>query len=341
MSDIITECKNWTAKRLEEVRSEFEKEWPRLDPNTTIYVVGSAGRMEMSESSDLDPCIVTNVGSEPNNDGTAAASTTAHVKEILSALRKSIVAVGIPDLDANGKHAEPVTAASLVQDLGSPDDDSGGAMSKRILLLLESKPLVHSVAYDRLKYACIQAYWKNEESHKDDYLPIVLVNDIVRYWRTVLLNHESRIREKLAKDVSGKANELALRRYSSFKLRIPRCLSCFSALLYLLHSTSNDKSSVTPDQVVTMVEMTPLERLASLVGTSTTVDEMVKSARQLYLKYLEISGKGKEDLLGALAKPEDPLTYEIAKCGNVFSEIIFKLVQEIGGGRRLHRAIVV
>ena len=36
----------------------------------------------------------------------------------------------------------------------------------------------------------------NEDLHPNDYLPFVLVNDIIRYWRIVLLSHESRLRKK-------------------------------------------------------------------------------------------------------------------------------------------------
>jgi len=334
MADILEQRRERTTSLLADVRSRFLAKWPSLEANTTVYVVGSAGRLEMGGGSDLDPYIVTGVGSE--------GSASADGMELLSALRESIRAAGLPDLDADGEHAEPVTAASLVGHLGDPSDDSSGAMTKRILLLLESQPLVHPEAYNRLIAACVDAYWKNEHGHEHNYLPIVLVNDIVRYWRTVLLNHESRIGVKLAKDVAGKTeDEVALRRYSSFKLRIPRCLSCFSALLYLLRLTDRDDRGVTRDQVVAMVRQTPLERLECLRGFSTSVDRGIQTAKERYLEYLEIANAGKPELLRQLAKSDGPLAHRVSTCGNAFTEAIFQLVQEVGGGRPLHRAIVV
>jgi len=58
------------------------------------------------------------------------------------------------------------SAHSLTEDLGSPADDASGAMSKRILLLLESRPLVNHDVYDRLVDDCVEAYWKNEKGHE-------------------------------------------------------------------------------------------------------------------------------------------------------------------------------
>lgn len=341
MADILEQRRDRTERLLAEVRSHFAAKWPSLDPDTTIYVVGSAGRSEMGDGSDLDPYIVTEVGSEGSAGGATAGSASADGEGMLSALHNSIRRAGLPELDAGGEHAQPVTAAFLVRYLGDPNDDSEGAMTKRILLLLESKPLVHPDAYNRLMAACVDEYWKNEHGHEHNYLPIVLVNDIVRYWRTVLLNHESKIREKLAKDSSGKVNELALRRYSSFKLRIPRCLSCFSALLYLLRLTASDDLGVTRDQVVAMVRQTPLERLEYLRGFSTSVDRGIQMAKERYLEYLEIANAGKPELLRQLARSDGPLAHRVSTCGNAFTEAIFELVQEVGCGRPLHRAIVV
>ena len=342
MADILEHRRDRTERLLADVRSRFLAKWPSLDPDTTIYVVGSAGRLEMGDGSDLDPYIVTGVGSEGSAGGAAAEGASADGAGMLSALHDSIRAAGLPDLDAGGKHAQPVTAAFLTQDLGDPNDDSKGALTKRILLLLESQPLVHPEAYNRLVAACVDVYWKNERGHEHNYLPIVLVNDIVRYWRTVLLNHESRIGVKLAKDVAGKTvDEVALRRYSSFKLRIPRCLSCFSALLYLLRLTASDDRGVTRDQVVATVRQTPLERLECLRGFSASVDRGVDTANARYVEYLEISNAGKPELLRQLAKSDGPLAHRVSTCGNAFTEAVFHLVQEVGGGRPLHRAIVV
>src|SRR5690606_39931962 len=136
---------------------------------------------------------------------------------------------------------------SLFEFLGSPLDDTTGALNRRMLLLLESRPLANEDAYHALIDQTIKAYWKNHDQHPTDYLPIVLVNDIVRHWRIVLLNHESKLREKVAKQGLSPDDEMALRRYSSYKLRVPRCLTCFSALSYLLSLTPSEPAHVEKD----------------------------------------------------------------------------------------------
>jgi hypothetical protein len=52
------------------------------------------------------------------------------------------------------------------------------------------------MAIDRLVDSVLDAYWKDAEGHNEDYQPFVLLNDIVRYWRILLLNHVVKNAEK-------------------------------------------------------------------------------------------------------------------------------------------------
>lgn len=144
-------------------------------------------------------------------------------------------------MDNEGRYLGMVSATQVLDLLGSPMDDSEGVLTKRILMLLESRVLVGDIAHEALVDRVLDAYWTNEQLHPNDYLPYMLVNDIVRYWRIVLLNHESRLRKRKAEldeqDIPGDEREammLAERRYRSYKLRLPRCLTCFS----VIHRTS-------------------------------------------------------------------------------------------------------
>jgi len=62
-----------------------------------------------------------------------------------------------------------------------------------MLLVLESRLLFIDDTYDALIDNTVEAYCRNYELHPTDYLPIVVVNDIVRYCRVVLLNGESKL----------------------------------------------------------------------------------------------------------------------------------------------------
>lgn len=192
----------------------------------------------------------------------------------------------------------------------------------------------------------LDAYWQNEERHPHDYLPFVLVNDIVRYWRILLLNHESRLRKKKhdldRSPPAGDAQQILLgeRRYSSYKLRLPRCLTCFSALTYLLALTRREGAHVTKDHVRTMVGLTPLERLGRLSALAGREMGRVDRLLKVYRSYLERTHAGKQALLGRLR--EDRAVHEaLSREGHEFTRTMFELVQELGEGRPLHRHMLV
>jgi predicted nucleotidyltransferase len=338
--DIIQVRRANTTALLESVRAALldalggERD-EALGTHTTVYVTGSCGRGDMGTASDLDPYVV-RVDS--------AVSTTAPsekaAKAIASALRTAVERVALPELDHDGDYARLVTAESLFDYLGSPTDDETGALTKRMLLLLESRPLVNNEAYDRLLAKTINAYWRNEAYHPTDYLPFILVNDIVRYWRIVLLNHESRLQEKSRKSSLSPDDEMALRRYSSYKLRVPRCLSCFSALAYLLSLTPTDEAHVKREDIIRMSGMSPIERLEDLRGNSNAPATTLDALQRLYVAYLERTNGGKTELTDRLRNDQTTVR-AVSLDGREFTRHMFNLIQTLGGGRALHRAIVV
>lgn len=338
-ADIIQERRAYTDALLQRVQTSFleqlgDERDAALGTHTTVYVTGSCGRGDMGAASDLDPYVVcVDAATFPVRAENAADF-------IAAALRHAVERVGLPALDADGEFARLVTAESLFEHLGSKLDDQTDALTKRMLLLLESRPLVNREAYDRLVGKTINAYWKNAEQHPNDYLPIVLVNDIVRYWRIVLLNHESRLREKSKKAMLLPPEEMALRRYSSYKLRVPRCLSCFSALAYLLALTQTEPAHVRREDIILMAGMTPIERLEQLRGNPNAPAATLDALRQLYAAYLRMTDGGKTELTDRL-RSDATIVGAVSHDGKEFTRHMFHLIQTLGGGRTLHRAIVV
>lgn len=338
-ADIIQARREKTADLLNQVREAFLEELGEerdrvLGTRTTVYVTGSCGRGDMGAASDLDPYVVS-LGGRMSSGRSADFENSVD-----SALKTAIARVGLPELDAGGNYARLVSAESLTEHLGAKEDDNSDALTRRMLLLLESKPLINPAAYGELMTKVIDAYWKNEDQHPNDYLPIVLVNDIVRYWRILLLNHESNLLKKSRKQILSSEETMALRRYSSYKLRVPRCLSCFSALAYLLALTPTDRAHVRRDDIVHMADMTPIQRLEHLRANSIAPAETLDALRRLYVRYLQATDGGKTVLTDKLMADSDVVA-EVSRDGRDFTRNMFDLIQKLGGGRTLHRAIVV
>lgn len=251
-------------------------------------------------------------------------------------------------MDNDGRYLEMVSATQILDLLGSPSDDSEGVLTKRVLLLLESRVLLGEAAHQTLVDRVIEAYWTNERLHPRDYLPYMLVNDIVRYWRIVLLNHESRLRKReIEIDCAGEilaeerdAIMLAERRYRSYKLRLPRCLTCFSALTYFLALTLTEPAHVSKNDVRHMISLTPVERLRQLPDMVGRDLPEVRELLDVYRCYLERTNISKQHLMDQL-RHDRQVQQDVPREGRKFTKLMFQLVQELGGGRPLHRHMLV
>jgi hypothetical protein len=315
-----------------------------------VYAVGSAGRGEMGSQSDLDAFLVTHADAQ-------------RLDEILvqSAVIRAMRDCGLPDPSRDATFLRLYSADELERHLGGVDDDPENTFTVRMLLLLESRALHGDEAYQRLIANVVNAYWRNADLHLDDYLPIVLVNDIVRYWRVLLLNYEAkharkrrqaseRARLSISPSVdTGAAPETAAltaeQRLDGYKLRFSRCMTCYSMLARLLaQATPKTAAHVSRDDVIAMVRATPVQRLQQvreLVRTRGDVDSvaLVDELLSLYRNYLELREKPKSELQhifgdGELRRPH-------FSASSRFGDAVFELMQRLGADSRLFRYVAV
>jgi hypothetical protein len=305
--------------------------------HTTFILTGSGGRGEMTQGSDIDGYVVrVRTPLDPRHDAL-----------ILTATSHALDRSGLPGLDRDGEFLAMREASAVVDKLGSTEDDHSNAFTLRMLFLLESRPLMGQVAYDQFFNVVSDAYRSSAGGHKDDFLPFFLVNDIIRYWRTVLLNHEDRLRKKSAEleenGLSGAELDsvlLAHRRYRSLKLRFPRCLSCFSSLAYLLAIAPRDEDSVTRQHEREMFDLTPTQRLQKVAEVQPGVRDRVGTMIDLYAGYRKSTDGAKKDVLRRLDEDRD-FQRRTSKDGQRFTEEMFQLIQELGQGNRLHRQMLI
>lgn len=94
------------------------------------------------------------------------------------------------------------------------------------------------------------------------------------------------------------------------------------------------------ENVRTMVSLTPLERLSGLPGLAGRELPIVEQLLDLYGRYLERNNLGKATLLDKLRSDEE-FQVSVSRDGRQFTKLMFDLVQELGGGRPLHRHMLV
>src|SRR5205807_2008244 len=128
---------------------------------------------------------------------------------------------------SDGQYLVHYTVDELKDTLGKPEDDSNNTFTARLLLLLESRPLLAEDIYSESIELVVDSYWRDFARHEKDFMPSFLANDILRLWRTFCVNYEARTKSE---DVSQRAK----RRLKNFKLKHSRLLTCYSGIVYLL-----------------------------------------------------------------------------------------------------------
>ena len=252
MGETLRRRRRETDETIGKLQGELSKAKGIVASKACVYMSGSYGRGEASQHSDLDLFIA------GMNDGDGSALRPLDEillkAELISATRK----LGIVDFTGEGEYLKHHSVAELVETMGTPEDDVSNTFTARLLLLLESRPLMESDVYRNVIESVIGSYWRDYPTHKDEFVPAFLANDILRLWRTFCVNYEART----SNDPPVKK---AKRKLKNYKLKHSRLLTCYSGLLYLLAVYSRRKT-VSPTDVVDMSRLTPAERLEWLLA---------------------------------------------------------------------------
>jgi hypothetical protein len=85
-------------------------------------------------------------------------------------------AVGFPPFSADGRYLQKYTTQDLIGTLGKPEDDYTNTFTARLLLLLESKPLLGAEVHTEIAEEIIEKYWVDYPDHSSDFRPAFLTN---------------------------------------------------------------------------------------------------------------------------------------------------------------------
>lgn len=215
-----------------------EKLAEKLSANLfTVAVAGSLGRMEACPLSDVDYIILSY---EP----------TQNVAADLEQLRAVVAELGLSGPKPDGVFSMQSSLQELIDNVGTSNENLG-LLARRILLLVESQPVFADDHFQMALDAVFDRYAAQVRREPSKHF-VFLLNDLIRYFRSVCVNYESTF---------WRENEKWPIR--NLKLRHSRVLM-YAGLLVLIGEASRRDSAERIGYVRDRLHLTPLERLSAV-----------------------------------------------------------------------------
>ena len=219
-----------------------------------IGVNGSYARREATEESDVDFFFLN------TRSGSASADEEqAEFRELLETeLNLKLPARG-------GVFDELFPVENLLEIGGQTDDNK--TLTRRMLLLLEGEWVFNESAFHDVRHKLLDIYLHHNPGKGK--ICMFLLNDVIRYWRTICIDLEHKVR------ADNKARDIRL-----IKLRFSRMLLYASGVLAIgegYRRSSEEKL----ESLQTLLGESPIDRIRSVVG------EKAEPALDLYACFLE------------------------------------------------------
>ena len=277
--------------------------------NLTIFGAGSFARYEACQHSDIDIFFLCKEEREDLPE--------PHTSELrlFGNLIDIVDNMSFPKFSNDCQYLTILHSPRILQYMGSPLDDHENYFTVRMLLLLESKCLYGETTYNDITREIVNSYFKDYPDHEKTFQPIFLLNDICRFWKTLLMNYEFK---RLGKDNEVEKTKQKVR---NFKLKFSRMTTCFATIASLCSYTI----PVTEDQVIEQTRLTPRERLEAIPTRVPEAEKSVQKVLDRYAFFLERTGLTTEDLQGHFSdKTKRTEMFQVAK---EYGDSMFSLIQ--------------
>lgn len=308
---------------VERLAEQLEAEWPHLRrarqlaeskrqeltdhladhgaEDTTVVVFGSLARGEFTDDSDIDWTLLVDGSADPEHQD-VAHEITRHVREVEDR-----------PPGREGTFGSLTFSHDLIHLIGG-EDDTNRNTTRRILLLLESFPIGRADAYERVLSNVLRRYleedrgiWYGSGRYK---VPRFLLNDIVRYWRTMTVDFAYKQWSRAGQGFAIRNLKLRMSRKLIFVAGLLTCFSTHTGLSKKKRAEVFSDARPVGQRVSRLVDHLkrqmdpPLEVLARAVLDSPGLHG---AGLQLFTAY--------EEFVGILSDPQqrkhlESLTYE-------------------------------
>jgi predicted nucleotidyltransferase len=322
-SDLLRTCREAARKTREELDQLLSREIPGYTSEDKSFVVfGSLARGEWTFGSDLDWTYLIDGGA--NSDHLLIAQ---NIKEVLEK-------AGFQRPGPTETFGNMAFSHDIIHQIGGQNDTNKNT-TQRILLLLESRAIgKRTDAYGRVIRGVINRYLE-EDNHllthdsKRYRVPRFLLNDIVRFWRTMAVDFANKQRDRAGKGWGLRNAKLRMSRKLIFASGL---LVCFSVNLDpdLQSKISTDKKD---DIKLTLIKhirdcvrLTPLEILERSMEQYEVPQSIAKELLGAYTEFLRVLGDERSrtalENLRSKDSRTDPTFSQIREISKVFEHAL-------------------
>lgn len=305
MTTAIERAKQYTESKLDALRDRLAS--MELNEDEVVLTCGSYARREASTESDIDFFIITS-RPPPQSGQPFDLDTLPWVESVRDAIN-DIVPI---EPAAAGPFSKVESRNTMLVNIGG-EYDSNQKITRRMLFLLEGEWLFNADGLKQVRREILERYIG--EGMTDHQLALFLLNDIIRYYRTVAVDYEF-------KTVEGeKPKPWGIR---NIKLVFSRKLLYASGIFSVAMTADRArerKIAILED----LFEMPVIDRMVSICGQA-----KLESVLASYDRFLErLEDEGVRERLNTLQKTErgDPLFRELKNEGHHFTRELLKLFE--------------
>src|SRR5580704_7693930 len=273
-SGLLRTCREAALKTREELDQLLSKKIPGYtSEDTSLVVFGSLARGEWTSGSDLDWTYLI--------DGGANSDHLLIAQRIQRLLEENKAKFRPPS--PTGTFGNMAFSHDIIHQIGGQNDTNKNT-TQRVLLLLESRAIgKRTDAHERVIRGVINRY-VDEDNHlltsdsKRYRVPRFLLNDIVRFWRTMAVDFASKQRDRAGEGWGLRNTKLRMSRKLIFASGLLVCFGCNldEGLQERISTTDSDIKLDLVNHIRDQVKLTPLEILATAIeqdDVSKTVGE--------------------------------------------------------------------
>ena len=316
----LDEARRFTEDKLKQIRSALDSELKNSPhkEKITIVTVGSYSRGEASESSDLDLYILF----DSDRDAEDVIGTE------LGNLQKILDSYVPTETGSTGTFGADVCIrfTNILSNIGGKDDTNAD-ITRRLLFLLEGTWLYGEARFRQYRQDLLARYIKPNGS--DGKLARFLLNDIIRYYRTIATDFEYK--------VSDQQQEWGLRQV---KLRFSRKILYFSGIVAVAE-TADLAQRQTLEKIGEWFDCQGLEK----IYRASPELSQTRQVLQLYECFLEqISNPDTRQALEQLQKEERDRCRpycELREKGNELSDVLAEWLRvQYPDEHQIHQALL-